>query len=695
MSDAQSDSVKNIAEKSSTTQNQEQNEPDSNKSVDDTKNKKYKGQSNWSRFLKPWTWKRKKKSEKFVSVATTLERKISVRSTKEDLIRRGVLTDTNGPANAVSQKERGVQHAGERSSRYVSNEGSGDKGGSERLPSTNIDQLQTASMSNNSGGGDMKHKTSEHNSSLKRSTPVYVHHQKYPSDEVTRMSRNMIRQARLNPNRHSYQMATTSGFLSNESPDSGVHRQKPTLNHMQPEPQQPHHHSKPIGLQAVPQAISKSGYSVVSQPPPASRNKQYRNNQPSKNSVQTDCERLQDTRPTSAYDPNRSRSTDVKFAVDSNVSTSKSQDRSSWKFPDTPNTYQVSDSREDSSNQGVQHHRPPHAAKRAQFQSVGNQRGVPPKPPPKPYKSNQHVKYSSSPSEQQQPPTPPPQSNKPTNHHQPGVRAQQPTTTNGIVFAGSAEIIQRTTKINIPPYILEKFSAAASSKQGGGCSEVIASGSGERPHDTSDSDSDSLGPVLYRDGDDDSNHNTHDHNDDEEEEEVAPGGLAAKVSRRDTLALRLATQSDSNSSLSPTPPHVAKELVCAQKSEAEKSAIRSNLTRRLSQRPTKSELEQRNILPQDSAEDRHKEREKVKRQLSRKLSMRPTVKELVERKVLINWHEYVEVYEVQNYDRRGDKPWTRLTPADKASIRKELNEFKKNEMEVHEQSRHYTRYHKP
>jgi len=59
----------------------------------------------------------------------------------------------------------------------------------------------------------------------------------------------------------------------------------------------------------------------------------------------------------------------------------------------------------------------------------------------------------------------------------------------------------------------------------------------------------------------------------------------------------------------------------------------------------------------------------VKRQLTRKLSMRPTVKELVERKVLINWHEYVEVYEVQNYDRRGDKPWTRLTPADKVTCR--------------------------
>jgi len=40
---------------------------------------------------------------------------------------------------------------------------------------------------------------------------------------------------------------------------------------------------------------------------------------------------------------------------------------------------------------------------------------------------------------------------------------------------------------------------------------------------------------------------------------------------------------------------------------------------------------------------------------------------------------------------RADKPWTRLTPEDKAAIRKELNEFKSREMEVHEDSRQYTR----
>ena len=34
----------------------------------------------------------------------------------------------------------------------------------------------------------------------------------------------------------------------------------------------------------------------------------------------------------------------------------------------------------------------------------------------------------------------------------------------------------------------------------------------------------------------------------------------------------------------------------------------------------------------------------------------------------------------------------RLTPKDKASIRKELNDYKSNEMDVHEDSRHLTRY---
>ncbi len=48
--------------------------------------------------------------------------------------------------------------------------------------------------------------------------------------------------------------------------------------------------------------------------------------------------------------------------------------------------------------------------------------------------------------------------------------------------------------------------------------------------------------------------------------------------------------------------------------------------------------------------------------------------------------------ECEDYDRRADKPWTRLRPEDKASIRKELNEFKSREMTVHPESEYMTRY---
>lgn len=45
------------------------------------------------------------------------------------------------------------------------------------------------------------------------------------------------------------------------------------------------------------------------------------------------------------------------------------------------------------------------------------------------------------------------------------------------------------------------------------------------------------------------------------------------------------------------------------------------------------------------------------------------MEELREAKILIRFSDYVEVAEAQDYDRRADKPWTRLTAADKVSPR--------------------------
>uniref|UniRef100_A0A3B4XV81 Phosphatase and actin regulator 4 n=1 Tax=Seriola lalandi dorsalis TaxID=1841481 RepID=A0A3B4XV81_SERLL len=93
--------------------------------------------------------------------------------------------------------------------------------------------------------------------------------------------------------------------------------------------------------------------------------------------------------------------------------------------------------------------------------------------------------------------------------------------------------------------------------------------------------------------------------------------------------------------------------------------------RRLSQRPTAEELEQRNILQPKNQADRQAEVREIKRRLTRKLSQRPTVAELQARKIL-RFHEYVEVTDAQDYDRRADKPWTKLTPADKVCIQYRL-----------------------
>ncbi|KAJ3586020.1 hypothetical protein NHX12_012422 [Muraenolepis orangiensis] len=123
--------------------------------------------------------------------------------------------------------------------------------------------------------------------------------------------------------------------------------------------------------------------------------------------------------------------------------------------------------------------------------------------------------------------------------------------------------------------------------------------------------------------------------------------------------------------------------------------IEMKLAKRLSQRPNVEELESRNILKQRNDQVEQEERREIKQRLNRKLNQRPTVDELRDRKILIRFSDYVEVAKAQDYDRRADKPWTRLSAADKAAIRKELNEFKSTEMEVHASSKHLTRFHRP
>nr|XP_019600027.1 PREDICTED: phosphatase and actin regulator 2 isoform X6 [Rhinolophus sinicus] len=198
---------------------------------------------------------------------------------------------------------------------------------------------------------------------------------------------------------------------------------------------------------------------------------------------------------------------------------------------------------------------------------------------------------------------------------------------------------------------------------------------GQREYRANDSDSD--GPILYTDDDDE---------EDEDEDGSGESALASKIRRRDTLAIKLGNR--------PSKKELEDKNILQRTSEEERQEIRqqigTKLVRRLSQRPTTEELEQRNILKQKNEEEEQEAKMELKRRLSRKLSLRPTVAELQARRIL-RFNEYVEVTDSPDYDRRADKPWARLTPADKAAIRKELNEFKSTEMEVHEESRQFTR----
>ncbi|XP_008332526.1 phosphatase and actin regulator 1 isoform X2 [Cynoglossus semilaevis] len=195
-------------------------------------------------------------------------------------------------------------------------------------------------------------------------------------------------------------------------------------------------------------------------------------------------------------------------------------------------------------------------------------------------------------------------------------------------------------------------------------------------------------PSMYKDEDDDVDD---DDEDDEDDDSIFTSTLAQKVLRKDSLAIKLSNR--------PSKRELEEKNILPMQTDEERlesrQQIGTKLTRRLSQRPTAEELEQRNILKPRNEQEEMEEKREIKRRLTRKLSQRPTVEELRQAKILIRFSDYVEVSDAQDYDRRADKPWTRLTAADKAAIRKELNDFKSNEMEVHESSRHLTRFHRP
>jgi len=279
----------------------------------------------------------------------------------------------------------------------------------------------------------------------------------------------------------------------------------------------------------------------------------------------------------------------------------------------------------------------------------------------------------------------------------------KPATPQAIRYGKQSDIINSYRKITSKP---ENPPSSSSSSDNEPSTQSLQRPTRYKPQPPPipyESDSDeSDGPILYRE-------EPEDEDSDPDSYTQHTTGLAAKladIQRNDTVARGLETKETSKNKLTRNPDasfrkpnpqdeHIRKYLK-REESRRRVADISTMLTRRLSQRPSQDDLQQRNIFKgrQSDAEIEAKAAE-IKRSLSRKLSMRPTLQQLIDRKIYVIFNEYVDIYDVDQYDRRADKPWTKLTPTDKQSIRQELNEFKRFEMPVHEQSQKYTRFHKP
>uniref|UniRef100_A0A452IY29 Phosphatase and actin regulator n=1 Tax=Gopherus agassizii TaxID=38772 RepID=A0A452IY29_9SAUR len=108
--------------------------------------------------------------------------------------------------------------------------------------------------------------------------------------------------------------------------------------------------------------------------------------------------------------------------------------------------------------------------------------------------------------------------------------------------------------------------------------------------------------------------------DDEEDEEddssLFTSSLAMKICRQDSLAIKLSNR--------PSKRELEEKNILPKQTDEERLELRqqigTKLTRRLSQRPTAEELEQRNILKPRNEQEEQEEKREIKRRLTRKAS---------------------------------------------------------------------------
>ncbi|KAJ3073955.1 hypothetical protein HDU98_000257 [Podochytrium sp. JEL0797] len=154
------------------------------------------------------------------------------------------------------------------------------------------------------------------------------------------------------------------------------------------------------------------------------------------------------------------------------------------------------------------------------------------------------------------------------------------------------------------------------------------------------------------------------------------------------LKLRNILRIDSNEGLNKSNGNLDKSL-----NNFEKKA--NQLKSCLKKRPARAELEATNIVAPRrlsasiAGAQRRLSRSMIEDVLETKIRNRPDMEELASKNILLIFDETVRVHPTfrkSEYNRKpdGDITYKRLTPQLKVAIRNELNTFKQNEMDVHE-----------
>ncbi|XP_075270011.1 phosphatase and actin regulator 2 isoform X1 [Opisthocomus hoazin] len=595
------------------------------------------------KIFKPWKWRKKKTSEKFRETSAVLERKISTRQSREELIRRGVLKEmpeqdgdvtvnfetSNGHTIAIGEEiiqEENVVKA------------SGDNG-----------TLSEKASALEGKKEDQKESTTDHCPEIPTSPAPPVPKPKPKSKKAPLPPKNAIA------------TSTTTSHKSNEAPHAKKKGKAPAKQPPLPPPKPTSHSANreaASSSHAKKTPVSKSS----SSPSPSSTSSHP------KASKETSSKSGTSGTPRSKKKPGKQSA--PRTAPDGAASSPSGANRVEAKAekpePEQPSI--VVSETEDADQPSKLVVPPPPATAPP----------PPPLPPPFPAAAGQPAVSSDAQDVSDgcvAGPAIPRSDTKPLLQTEHGTdKSLSSTALDSGPDASGEDTKSLATKEDQEAEAPDQAHSEAVEE----ASDAAAPPESESSRESHSSDSDSDGPILYTDDDDD------------DDDASAESSLASKIRRRDTLAIKLGNR--------PSKKELEDKNILQRTSEEERQEIRhqigTKLVRRLSQRPTTEELEQRNILKQKNEEEEQEAKREIKRRLSRKLSLRPTVAELQARRIL-RFNEYVEVTDSPDYDRRADKPWARLTPADKAAIRKELNEFKSTEMEVHEESRQFTRFHRP